>query len=157
MSSRASAQAKPIMLMPVHDTLPANPTVVIGIGCRRDCRPAELIELLATALQEADLSSECIRAVATHRQKGDEPALNELAAWLQCELVLLEPAALDAMSARVSGTSAVAQHTLGVGSVAEASALACADGLGRGRSTLRLSKRKSANATLAIATVSEDA
>ncbi|GGJ85037.1 cobalamin biosynthesis protein [Pseudomonas matsuisoli] len=144
-------------LMPVHDTSLATPSVVIGIGCRRNCPLAELIELVAAALQEVDLSLACVRAVATHHQKCDEPALNELAAWLQCELVLLEPAALEATSARVSGISLAAQHALGVGSVAEASALACADGLGRGRSTLRLTKRKSANATLAIATVSEDA
>jgi cobalt-precorrin 5A hydrolase len=125
--------------------------LVVGIGCRRGCPLSELVDLLDSALDAAAMQRRQISALATSIHKHNEPAPKALAAQLGCELILLNDAALHSVGSRLSQVSPAAEQAFGLPSVAEASALAGADGLGRGVAQLVLTKRKSANATLAIA------
>ena len=142
--------------MAADNPLSRTSKVVVGIGCRRGCPLSELQNLLDSALVLAGIGNEQIQVFATSEHKGEEPALRALASSLNRELILVADAHLQAMCDRLSAVSTEALRLLGVPSVAEASALACADRLAANPSRLLLDKRKSANATLAIAVISED-
>lgn len=118
----------------------------LGVGCARNCPADELADLVADALAEAGLVPAALHSVNTLDLKADEPAVLALAARFGIPLRVFEAAALEAETPRLMNPSEVVFTEVGTHGVAEAAALAQA-----GDARLRLPKRKSANATCAIA------
>ncbi|MEI2385344.1 precorrin-3B C(17)-methyltransferase [Breoghania sp. JC706] len=130
------------------ETLVYHPkTLVVGVGSARDCGYDELRGLVLGALAEADLASGSIAALATLDLKADEAAMILLAEELGVPLRLFDAAALEAETPRLANPSDVVFAEVGCHGVAEAAALAGVGEAGR----LVVEKRKSANATVAIA------
>jgi len=125
--------------------------LVAGLGCRKDCGADELLALLRTCLREAGLDETLLTALASSEAKQLEGGLRELARQLRLPLELLPAERLTPYENRLSSTSELALRTTGSASVAEASALALAEALAEGPARLVLTKRRSANATCALA------
>jgi len=123
--------------------------VTLGVGCARNCDPQELADLVATTLAEAGLAAGAVHSVNSITLKGDEPAIITLAAKLGVPLRLFDAAALEAETPRLANPSEVVFAEVGSHGVSEAAALA----QGGPDATLAVTKRKTANATCAIATV----
>ncbi len=129
------------------------PTLVAGLGCRRDCPPGELLALLDRTLQEHGSSTAELTALASSNHKADEPGLQQLAAQLNLPIHFLPAGVLAGYHGRLSETSARALQVAGTPGVAEASALALAERLSGQPARLWITKRKSAAATVAVARV----
>ncbi|MGX5773605.1 cobalamin biosynthesis protein [Methylorubrum zatmanii] len=125
----------------------AKPGAVAGIGFRRATTAGEIVALLRRALAAAGLQSEHLAAVATAADRAGEPALCAAAAAFGLTPLGLDPAALAAADARGVTRSARIAALRGIGSVAEAAALACAGPDAR----LILPRIASAGATCALA------
>ncbi|APX83721.1 precorrin methylase [Methylorubrum extorquens] len=123
------------------------PRVVAGIGFRRATTAAEIVALLNRALAEAGLASGQLAAIATAADRASEPAIREAAAVFGLVPTALDAAALTAVDARVVTRSGRIEASRGVGSVAEAAALACAGPAAR----LVLPRIASTGATCALA------
>ncbi len=124
---------------------------VLGVGCSRNCPPEELSELVAGVLAEAGIAQGAIRAICTLDLKADEPAMNELARSVGVPLRLFDAAELEAQADRLQNPSDVVFAEVGCHGVSEGAALA-----GGGReATLVVAKRKTANATAALALAPE--
>lgn len=121
--------------------------VVAGIGFRRATTGAEIVALLRRALGEAGLASGQLAAIATAADRAGEPAVREAAAAFGLAPTALDAAALTAVDARVVTRSGRIEASRGVGSVAEAAALACAGPAAR----LVLLRIASTGATCALA------
>ncbi|MDX8346780.1 precorrin-3B C(17)-methyltransferase [Cognatiyoonia sp. IB215446] len=119
----------------------------LGVGCARDCSPEELSALVNDALAEAGICAEALSSVNTVALKADEPAVIELAARLRLPLRLFSAEELEAETPRLAHPSDVVFAEVGTHGVSEAAALAQAGNAAR----LSVPKRKSANATCAIA------
>jgi cobalt-precorrin 5A hydrolase/precorrin-3B C17-methyltransferase len=120
---------------------------VLGVGCARGCDAAELATLADRTLAEAGVAPGAVAAVATLDLKADEPAVNALAARLGVPLRLFTAAELETLTPRLSTPSQVVFAEVGCHGVSEGAALAVtgADGV------LEMTKRKTANATCALA------
>lgn len=118
----------------------------LGVGCARNCPPDELADLVGKALDEAGIVAPAVRGIGTLDLKADEPAVLALAATMDAPLRLFDAAVLDALADRVTDPSDTVLAEVGTRSVSEAAALA----LGQA-ADLRVPKRKSANATCAVA------
>ena len=128
-------------------------TLVVGLGCQRGCDARALLELVDNALGEAGADRQHIGALATIEQKKHEPGLLALAQVLNVPLLWFSAARLSAYEHRLSHKSAVAfAHTQCYG-VAESAALAAAEQLGNPTAPLLVTRRKSAQATVALACV----
>ncbi|AKJ94723.1 cobalamin biosynthesis protein [Thioalkalivibrio versutus] len=130
--------------------------VVPGVGFASACTARELEGLIRTVLAEARavLEAECagvieIRELAAPAHKRDSGMLATVARELELELVFPSASALVDCDEEVLTESARARTTAGVGSVAEAAALAAA---GEG-ARLLLPRRLSARASCAVARV----
>lgn len=123
---------------------------VLGVGCARNCDPQELAELAHSALDEAGIARGALAAVATLDLKADEPAVNALAAALGVPLRLFTAPELERLTPRLATPSEVVFAEVGCHGVSEAAALAVAGAAAE----LALPKRKTANATCAIARAS---
>ena len=121
--------------------------VALGVGCARDCPPAELASLVAAALAEAGVSAAAVHSVNSIDLKADEPAILALARSLDVPLRLFDAVSLEAETARLATPSAVVFAEVGAHGVAEAAALAQVGPSG----ALLLAKRKTARATCALA------
>ncbi|MDJ0930959.1 precorrin-3B C(17)-methyltransferase [Breoghania sp.] len=121
--------------------------LVVGVGSARDCPPEELRTLILGALEEADLAPGCIAALAALDLKADEAAMIALAEDLDVPLRLFDAKRLEMETPRLANPSDVVFSEVGCHGVAEAAALA---GVGE-TGALVVEKRKSANATVAIA------
>lgn len=127
------------------------PVLVAGLGCRRECSLEELLSLLDDTLAEHGSSTAELTALASSVHKANEPGLLQLAAHLNLPIQFLPAEVLAGYHGRLSQTSAIAQRVTGSPSVAEASALALVEQLSDRSARLWITKRKSANATLAVA------
>ncbi|WP_238255381.1 cobalamin biosynthesis protein [Methylorubrum podarium] len=127
------------------------PGIVAGIGFRRVTTGAEIVALLRRALSEAGLAPERLSALATAADRAGEPAIHEAAAAFGLVPTGVDAAALTAADARVETRSSRIEASRGVGSVAEAAALACAGPEAR----LLLPRIASAGATCALAAPAE--
>ncbi len=116
--------------------------VIAGVGMRRGCAAEEVVALVRRASVETGCAVTALAAPAFKREQAAAAA-----ASLGIALVLVEQAALEAAQERCPTRSAAALHAVGVGSVAEGSALAAA---GAG-SRLVLARITSASATCALA------
>ena len=133
------------------DATPAAATVVVGVGASRGCPGEELLALVDATLADAGLERDAVRALASATVKADEPAVAAVAATLGVPVLY---AAADALgTVAVPTPSPVVAAAVGTPSVAEASALLVA-GAGDPRAArLVAAKRRSAQATCALATV----
>ena len=120
---------------------------VLGVGCARNCPPDELAALVADMLEAADIAPGALAAIATLDLKADEPAVLALARDLEVPLRLFDAAALEALTPRLETPSEVVFAEVGCHGVSEAAALASAGAA----AVLGMPKRKSANATCALA------
>jgi cobalt-precorrin 5A hydrolase len=97
--------------------------IVAGVGCRRGTSAAEIETAIAAALAQAGLASHALDLLATGAFKGDEPGIVAAAAARGVELILIAQPDLERAGGRATHSRRVAELT-GVGSVAEAAALA---------------------------------
>ncbi len=123
----------------------------LGIGCSRNCPPDELAELVRETLEEAGIAPKALKGIYTLDLKADEPAVLALAQALDLPLRLFSAAELEAETPRLATPSEVVFAEVGCHGVSEAAALAG----GGAEAVLGMAKRKTANATCAIATAPE--
>ena len=128
------------------------PRLIAGVGFRGATASAEIVALVRRALAEAGLAEaglaeRDLAALATAADRAGRPAIWEAAAAFGLTPVAVEAAALTAADARVATRSARIAALRGVGSVAEAAALAHAGP----RARLLLPRIASAGATCALA------
>jgi cobalt-precorrin 5A hydrolase len=93
--------------------------MVAGIGCRRGASAAAIESAITAALAHAGLASKRLDLIATAAFKGDEPGI----AARGVRLILVAQADLEHANGRATQSRRVAE-LMGVGSVAEAAALA---------------------------------
>ncbi|AZE89077.1 cobalamin biosynthesis protein [Pseudomonas orientalis] len=128
-------------------------TLVVGLGCQRGCDVQALLALVDSALAEAGIDRQRISALASIERKQAEPGLLALAQILNVPLLCFSAAHLSAYEDRLSHKSAVAfAHTQCHG-VAESAALALVEQLASAPARLLVTRRKSAQATFALAGV----
>ncbi len=118
--------------------------LVAGVGCNRNTHSREILELIHLVFQEYGLALQSLSCLATSEAKADEAGLHKSAQALQVPLVTTDSDSLKRIPA--PHPSATVHKHMGVASVCEAAALHHSRA---GR--LMISKRKSRNATLAIA------
>ena len=119
----------------------------LGVGCVRGCPPEELADLAEAVLAEANVAPEAVAAVGSLDLKADEGAATALAARLGAPFRVFAAAELEAEAPRLANPSDAVFAETGCHGVAEGAALALAGAEGR----LAVDKRKSANATAALA------
>lgn len=129
------------------------PRVVAGVGFRAATPPEEIVALVHRALMEAGLGAGDLAALATAADRAGAPALHAAAASLGLTPIALDAAALRAVDARVVTRSSRITASRGIGSVAEAAALAGAGPQAR----LLLPRIASPGATCALAAAEESA
>lgn len=126
-------------------------TWVVGLGCRRGCEVEALLALYEAALAEAGVDRQRISALASLDRKQDEPGLLALARLLKLPLRCFSAEQLAAYETRLSHKSAVAFAQTGCHGIAESAALALAEQLSRRPARLLITRRKSPQATFALA------
>jgi len=98
--------------------------IVAGVGCRRGTPAAAIEAVIASALARAGLASHMLDAIAAPAAKKDEPGIVAAASTLGVALVLVAQPDLETAGSRVETFSKRVETLMGVGSVAEAAALA---------------------------------
>ena len=121
------------------------PLLAAGIGCNRDTGKQEILDLVRQVLADNKLSINSLRTLATIDLKANEPGLVGAAADLGLPLAVYSKEQLREVDGIATPSRIVEKH-VGVSNVCEAAAI-----LATGRGTLIVSKRKSVNATVAIA------
>jgi len=121
-------------------------SLVLGVGCERDCTPGELIELVEKTLTANNLTPEAIALVASIDLKADEVAVNALADHFDVPARFFSAQALNEQAPRLKNPSEIVMREVGCPGVAEGAALACAGADGM----LIAEKSKSKRATCAI-------
>lgn len=116
--------------------------IVAGIGCRRDTSAAEIVGLIAAALEAAGRHASALVAIATLDRKAAEPGLLAAADQFSIPLRTFAPAQL---ALAPTAAAPAIEALVGVRSVAEAAA--------RLAGPLILAKQKSAHATCALAVI----
>ncbi|MFT3931074.1 MAG: cobalamin biosynthesis protein [Spongiibacteraceae bacterium] len=122
-----------------------------GFGCRRGCPEESLRELLEQSLHEQCLSVAQLSGLASIDSKHDEAGLCALARSLNLPLVFFSAAQLSIFANRCGESAPIILQTTGVANVAEASALALAETHNGQHAELMIRKRKSSDATVALA------
>lgn len=118
--------------------------LVAGMGCRRGTSADDLQALLFDACEEGNIAPQSIGLIASIMEKSDEEGLLLFAERLGVATKFYPREELAAVP--VANPSATVLQHMGVPGVCEASALRAA-----GAHTLILEKRKSKNATIAVA------
>ena len=121
--------------------------VAIGVGCERGADPAELNELVASALAAGGIAPAAVAGLYSLDLKADEPAVHAAAAALGVEARFFDASTLEAEAPRLKNPSEIVFREVGCHGVAEGAALAAAGPDGE----LVVAKTKSARATCAIA------
>ena len=96
--------------------------VTIGLGCRREKDPDEMIAFIDRALQVAGIFPEAVEQIATIDIKQKEPAILAAAAHLNVPVQVFSAQELAAVSGDFTA-SAFVNETVGVDNVCERSAL----------------------------------
>lgn len=122
-------------------------SLAVGVGCARGAEPAELIALVRDSLADAGLSPLSIAGIFSIDVKADEAAMHALAAEFDVPARFYPADRLEAEKPRLANPSARVFAEVGCHGVAEGAALAAAGA----EAHLILPKRKSANATCAVA------
>ncbi|WP_246812409.1 cobalamin biosynthesis protein [Microvirga sp.] len=100
--------------------------IVAGIGFRRSVEADEIVALVEQALERASLARNALSKLATIEVLSTLPAFTEAARRLDAVATPVAQAALSAAEPHVRTQSARSIAAHGVGSVAEAAALAAA-------------------------------
>lgn len=137
--------------------MPIVPPYIAGMGCRAECSEAELRQLLVETLAAHGLCVADLSGLASVEHKREEAGLLALATQLNLPLNWWAPEPLQALRDRIGQTSELALRMTGTASVAEACALAQVEALSGRRANLRIGKHSSAQATVAVAGVEEQA
>ena len=122
-------------------------TLAAGIGFRRGTRADEIAALITQALGQVGAAPGDLTAIATAADRATEPAITDAAARYGLSPCPIIAEALAARDAELATRSARIEHLRGVGSVAEAAALAAAGPDSR----LALPRIASGGATCALA------
>ncbi|CQR54512.1 cobalt-precorrin 5A hydrolase [Paenibacillus riograndensis] len=122
-------------------------SLVLGLGCNRGTTQEELEAVVLDTLADMGLSLLSVRNVATAAIKGDEAGLLGLCAKYGWELALFSPEQLNTVV--LEQPSEIVFKATGAYGVCEPAAL-----LSSGARSLVLKKKKSGNATIAVARVS---
>lgn len=118
-----------------------------GIGFRRGAAADEIVALIRQALAARGDGTTDLSVIATAGDRAGEAAIREAAAAFGLVPTGIAPAAMIAVDARVPTRSGRIEASRGVGSVAEAAALAAAGPDG----TLVLARIATASVTCALA------
>lgn len=121
--------------------------IVAGVGFRRSAATEEIVTLVDQALERAALGRDALSKLATIEALAALPSFMEAARRLAVMAETVEEVALSAAAPRVHTQSARSLAAHGVGSVAEAAALAAAGP----RAELILERIASSSATCALA------
>jgi cobalt-precorrin 5A hydrolase len=123
--------------------------IAIGVGCRSNCSGAVLAQLVSRTLVSwpRELPRPLRRSLFTIEDKRGDAGINEAAEALGIDVVFLSREALREAMPRTQARSARVQALFGIGSVAEASALAG----GGANATLIVPRTSENGATCAIA------
>lgn len=121
----------------------AGMSLIAGIGCRRGATAEDILAVLDAALAATGHGREDLQLLATIPQKADEAGIAAAAQQLGLGLVIVE----DAVDFPGPTESRCSRATTGLGSVAEAAALA---GAGSG-GTLLAPRSSTRRATCALA------
>jgi len=127
------------------------PTLVLGVGCERDCPPDDLATLVDEMLKTAGLARQSIACVASIDVKSDEAAVLRVASELGVPARFFTAAELEAQTPNLKNPSDVVFAEVGCHGVSEGAALAATQG---GR--LIVAKNKSKRATCAVAVSDHD-
>lgn len=100
--------------------------LIAGIGLRPGAGADEIRACLDLALDAARLRPDAVHRIATLRARADEPGLIALASGLGAGIVAISDEALKGFEAACATRSTRIAALYGVGSVAEAAALAAA-------------------------------
>jgi cobalt-precorrin 5A hydrolase len=100
--------------------------IAAGIGCKRGAPAADIEAAIRAALLRADVAADALNAIATIEAKSAEAGIRAAAQALGIAVVIVPERELVAAGARVTTRSERALAFAGVGSVAEAAALAAA-------------------------------
>lgn len=119
----------------------------LGLGCARNADPEEVWDLVTETLAREGIAQGAIACVNSIDLKGDEPAMNVVAARLGVPLRLFSAEELETQRERLENPSDVVFAEVGCHGVSEGAALAAA-GVD---SELIVPKQKTANATCALA------
>ena len=143
-------------------------TLVLGVGCKKNMEPERMAEAFQTFAGEYLPNPRCVRAVATVDKKAGETAILSLAERLELPLIVISRKMIGKLDFEtVPGGplefSPFVEKTLGVGSVAEASAYLAARTMAGGdyetgrsiapkeRARLKIKKQKYEGITFALA------
>jgi cobalt-precorrin 5A hydrolase len=121
--------------------------LVAGIGFRRATGAEEIVALIRQALDAAGAEPDRLRALATADDRADDASLRHAAETLGIAVIGVTESDLLAVDGRVPTRSARIEASRGIGSLAEAAALAAVGEGGR----LALARIASAGATCALA------
>ncbi len=128
-------------------------TRVVGLGCQRGCELQALLALFDSALAEGGIERHSITALASIDLKQDEPGLLALAHTLNLPLHCFSAMQLAAFEGRLSHRSDIAFTHTGCYGIAESAALALAEQLAGPPARLLITRKKTAQATFALACV----
>jgi cobalt-precorrin 5A hydrolase len=121
--------------------------IAAGVGFRRETGCDEIVDLVLRAMGEASLAPQRLARLATAAARAGEPCFLDAAKRLNVEPCGIERKAMQRVAPALHTVSPRVQALYGVGSVAEAAALAAA---GEGAELL-LPRIASAGATCALA------
>ncbi len=122
------------------------PVLALGVGCERDCDPAELISLALETLAQAGLAAPSVACVVSIDVKADEGAVHALAEHLGVPARFFTAVELETETPRLANPSDIVFAEVGCHGVAEGAALAAVGSQG----DLIVPKAKSKRATCAL-------
>ncbi|ESW79581.1 cobalamin biosynthesis protein CbiG [Mesorhizobium sp. LSJC285A00] len=100
--------------------------MVAGIGSRKGVSVEDVLAAIETALEAHGLATTALSALATAALKKDEEAISAAGRTLNLPVIIVDDAALQAVSSEALSKSDLSQDLAGTPSVSEASALAVA-------------------------------
>lgn len=122
-------------------------TITVGVGCERNCDPAEVVGHVTRLLERENLSEKSVAGVFSIDLKADEPALHVVANKLGVAARFYDASQLSAKTDRLTVKSEIVFKETGCYGVAEAAALVPAGS----DSQLILPKEKTKRSTCAMA------
>ena len=122
-------------------------TLALGIGCERGAESEEVMSLMHSTLDDANLAESAVAAVVSIDLKADEEAVLAAAASLGVPARFFDAATLETETPRLANPSETVFRAVGCHGVAEGAALVAAGRDGK----LLVAKTKSVRATCAIA------
>jgi cobalt-precorrin 5A hydrolase len=100
--------------------------IAAGIGCKRGAPASDIEAAIRAALARVRIGVDALDVIATMQAKSSEPGIRAAAAKFGVSLIIVPELELAAANGRVETHSERVAALAGVGSVAEAAALAAA-------------------------------